>query len=40
MFGFRFSSNFKKRKIRRIFDLEPQEILLDKLAQKKTEKLG
>ena len=40
MFEFRFSSNFKKRKIRRIFDLEPQEILLDKLAQKKTEKLG
>jgi len=40
MFGFLFSSNFKKRKIRRTFDLEPQEILLDKLAQKKTEKLG
>ena len=40
MFGFRFSSNFRKRKIRRIFDLEPQEVLLDKLAQKRTEKLG
>ena len=40
MFGFQFSSNFKKRKIQRIFDLEPQEILLDKLAQKRTEKLG
>ncbi len=40
MFGFQSSNNFKKRKIRRIFDLEPQEILLDKLAQKKTEKLG
>jgi len=32
--------DFKKRKINHSFDLEPQEILLDKLAQKQAEDLG
>ena len=40
MFEFRASKDFKKKKVSRTFDIEPQEILLDKLAQKKEEELG
>ncbi|MFH1643231.1 MAG: penicillin-binding protein 2 [Patescibacteria group bacterium] len=40
MFESKDSLNFKKRKIKRSFDLEPQEILLDRLAQKKALDLG
>ena len=40
MFDFQFSSDFKRRKIQRMPSLEPQEILLDKLAKKKAEEVG
>jgi len=40
MFDFPFSKEFERRKIKRSFDLEPQEILLDKLSKKKAEELG
>jgi len=40
MFEFQPSKDFRKRRVRRTSDIEPQEILLDKLAQKKGEELG
>ena len=40
MFESKDSLNFKKRIVRQNFDLEPQEILLDKLAKKKALDLG